>query len=150
MELGTGGALTAIALALGDHRRRVISYDTTAWPFREHYLQLVPPDVRSRIDLRQSAGRDAGPSLDDPAAQLLFIDSSHTEAETIASFNAWRHVTCARRDVVFHDYENADFPGVAAAIAPARALGCTLAAGCSSGGAPTKCLSSSDGGSAKR
>ncbi len=115
VELGTAGAMTAIALALADPERLVISYDPTAWPFREHSLELISPDVRARIELRAQAG-EAGPRPDDPAAEVLFVDSSHTEPDTVASFEAWRTSLAPGAHVVFHDYENAEFPGVAAAV----------------------------------
>jgi Methyltransferase domain len=115
VELGTAGAMTAIALALAEPGRQVISYDPTAWPFREHSLNLVSPGVRARIELRQQAGED-GPRSDDPAAEVLFVDSSHTEPDTVASFEAWHRSLAPGAHVVFHDYENAEFPGVAAAV----------------------------------
>lgn len=115
VELGTGGAMTSVALALADPRRTVISYDTCAWPLQERHLRLVADCVQERIVLRRAPG-EHGPQAGDPPAQLLFIDSSHTEEETFASFSAWQGALAPGATAVFHDYENSDFPGVARAV----------------------------------
>src|SRR6266576_878750 len=41
VELGTGTAWTASALALADLERRVITYDPTVWEGRDRYLALA-------------------------------------------------------------------------------------------------------------
>ena len=47
VELGTGTAWTAAALAAADPRRRVTSLDPVARPERERYLALLGPAVRA-------------------------------------------------------------------------------------------------------
>jgi predicted O-methyltransferase YrrM len=116
VELGTGGATTALALLIGLPHARLISYDPTAWPAREHYLTLAPARVRERLELRAAPG-ETGPKPGDPPVQFLFVDSSHEEEETVASFGAWRDSLEPGAVVVFHDYDNPDFPGVALAVA---------------------------------
>ena len=61
VELGTGTGWTALALALHDRQREVITYDPTYRAEREHYLELVDPGVRQRITFVQAAGSD-GPA----------------------------------------------------------------------------------------
>ena len=61
VELGTGTAWTAVALAAADPARRVTSFDPIARPERERYLALLAPDARARIDLVEAPGA-AGPS----------------------------------------------------------------------------------------
>jgi predicted O-methyltransferase YrrM len=116
VELGTGGATTALALVIGLPGVRLISYDPTAWPAREHYLELASTQVRDRLELRTAPG-ELGPKPGDPPVDFLFIDSSHEEQETVASFGAWRGSLAPRAVVAFHDYDNPEFPGVAQAVA---------------------------------
>ena len=72
VELGTGTGWSAIALALDDSRRRVVTYDPVVRPERAEYLAMVGDTVRDRVELRDE--RDtAGPRLGE-AAELLFID----------------------------------------------------------------------------
>jgi hypothetical protein len=52
VELGTGTGWSAIALALDDPHRRVVSYDPTVRSERLAYLKLAGPDARRRIELR--------------------------------------------------------------------------------------------------
>ncbi len=113
-ELGTGSAWTAIALALSDHGRTVVSYDPVVRPHRELYLALVRPDVRQRIELLEGTG-EAGP----PAGtfvDFVFVDSSHEREETIATFESWSGAVAPGGIVAFHDYEEPLFPGVTDAI----------------------------------
>ena len=88
-ELGTGTAWSAIILALADGARRVITCDPIVRDERARYLSLVRPDVRERIELVTATGtavaRSSAPSVD-----MVFIDSSHERADTIAEFEAWR------------------------------------------------------------
>src|SRR5207248_3025701 len=76
VELGTGTAWSAIALALDDRLRRVVSYDPCVRPQRGAYLGLVGLETRERIELRGEPD-SSGPRPGDPPVQLLFIDSSH-------------------------------------------------------------------------
>lgn len=113
-ELGTATAWTAIALALADDRRTVSSYDPIARPERERYLALVGEDVRARIRLVQAPG-DRGGDPDTPI-DLLYIDSSHERAATVAEVQAWRPALAAGAIVAFDDYVHPDYPGVRQAI----------------------------------
>ena len=116
VELGTGKALTTVALAVADHERRVISYDTYVWPTRNRYLALAPRGVREHIELRERPA-EQGPEPGDDPVELLFIDSSHELDATIAEFKAWSAALAENAVVAFHDYGNPDYPGVAAAVA---------------------------------
>jgi predicted O-methyltransferase YrrM len=115
VELGTGTAWSAIALALDDGERHVLSYDPCVRPEREAYLALVDTSVRERIELREepdSAGLHAG----DPPVELLFIDSQHERDPATTAFRAWQDALAPGAVVVFHDYGHPDYPGVAEAI----------------------------------
>lgn len=116
VELGTGTAWSAIALALDEPTRRVISCDPCVRPERARYLALAGPRVRDRIELREEAD-SAGPRLGDRPVQLLFIDSSHARAATVAAFGAWRDALEPGAVVVFHDYGHPEYPGVREAVA---------------------------------
>ena len=115
VELGTGTAWTAIALALDDDRRTVISYDPHVRPQRDAYLQLAGGRAGERIDLREETD-SAGPHPDDAPVEVLFIDSSHECQPTVAAFGAWREALAARAVVVFHDYGHPSYPGVREAV----------------------------------
>jgi predicted O-methyltransferase YrrM len=113
VELGTGTAWTAIALALSDRRRKLATFDPIVRPERELYLGLVGPEVRSRLELVEAPGRKgAGNS---PPVGMVFIDSSHERVETVGEFEAWRPRLQPGGIVVFHDYRHPDYPGVAEA-----------------------------------
>jgi predicted O-methyltransferase YrrM len=116
VELGTGTAWSAVALALDDGRRRVVSYDPCVRPEREAYLCLVGQSVRQRIDLRAEPD-SRGPHAGDPPVQLLFVDSLHEREPVLAAFRAWRYALASDAVVVFHDYRHPDYPGVREAVA---------------------------------
>ena len=63
VELGTGTAWTAAALAAADPRRRVTSLDPVARPERERYLALLGPAVRARMELRSRPRRRERPAV---------------------------------------------------------------------------------------
>jgi predicted O-methyltransferase YrrM len=115
VELGTGTAWSAIALALEDSARRVISYDSYLRHEREAYLDLAGRGVRARIDLRDEPD-SAGPQPADPPVQLLFIDSSHERDAVLTAFRAWQGALAPDAMVVFHDYRHPDYPGVREAV----------------------------------
>jgi predicted O-methyltransferase YrrM len=115
VELGTGTAWSAIALALDDRTRRVLSYDPSVRAEREAYLELAGPHARERIELRAEPDT-RGPQLGDPPAELLFIDSEHQRRPVLAAFGAWRHALAPGAVVVFHDYGHPDYPGVRQAV----------------------------------
>ncbi len=123
VELGTGAAWTAIALALADPRRAVVTYDPVPRAQRERYLGLVGVDVRRRIELRDEPG-EAGPA-EGPAPDFVFVDSQHEREATLDAFRVWEPALEPGGAIVFHDYGNSRWPGVADAVA---ALGLTGAA----------------------
>jgi predicted O-methyltransferase YrrM len=114
VELGTATAWTAIALALADPQRRVVTYDPTVWEGRDRYLALAG-SARQRIALVQQPGA-SGPPPDSPPVELLFIDSSHEREDTLAEFAAWREALAPGAIVAFHDYGEPAYPGVAEAV----------------------------------
>ena len=116
VELGTGTAWSAIALALDDRKRSVVSYDSTARHQREAYLDLAGRDVRERIDLRDEPDC-SGPRPRDLPVQLLFVDSSHERESVLAAFQTWRNALAPGAMVVFHDYDHPGYPGVREAVA---------------------------------
>ena len=115
VELGTGTAWSAIALALDDRARRVLSYDPSVRAEREAYLELAGSPARGRIELRAEPDT-RGPHLGDPPVELLFIDSEHERQPVLAAFGAWRHALAPGAVVVFHDYGHPDYPGVRQAV----------------------------------
>ena len=114
VELGTATGWTAISLALADPARRVTSFDPVSRPEPARYLQLVGPEVRSRISLVTAPGSD-GPR-DDRPVDLLYIDSSHERQPTIDEVQAWRPVLAPGAAIVFDDYAHPDYPGVREAV----------------------------------
>ena len=115
VELGTGTAWTAIALALDDPTRRIVTYDPCVRHQREAYLDLAGPSVRARIDLRQELD-SRGPCDGEPPVQMLFIDSSHEREAVLAALGTWRGALESGAVVAFHDYGHPDYPGVREAI----------------------------------
>lgn len=115
VELGTGTAWTAIAFALADSRREVISYDPIARSERDRYMKLVSSEAQARIQLISEPG-SMGPASDE-AIDLLYVDSSHSRQGTIEEMRAWRPVLRAGALVVFDDYTHSDYPGVREAVA---------------------------------
>lgn len=115
VELGTGTAWTALAFALADSRREVISYDPIARPERDRYLELVSAGVQARVQLVAEPG-STGPASDE-AIDLLYVDSSHSRQGTIEEMQAWRVVLRSGALVVFDDYTHSDYPGVSEAVA---------------------------------
>jgi predicted O-methyltransferase YrrM len=113
VELGTATGWTAASLAMAEPGRRVVSFDPVVTENRHRYLALVPPDARARIDLRTGVGARG----DAPwPVELLFIDSTHERADTVAEFEAWRPRLAPGGLVAFHDHGNPAFPGVAEAV----------------------------------
>jgi predicted O-methyltransferase YrrM len=115
VELGTATGWTAISLALADPRRTVLSCDIVQRTEPERYLALIGGDVRARIELAVWAGSE-GP-VDRSPVDLLYIDSSHERAQTIAEVRAWGPVLGPGAVIVFDDYTHPDFPGVREAVA---------------------------------
>lgn len=115
VEIGTGTAWTAIALTLARPGREVISLDVWDRPERDRYLALAPADARERLRLVSRAGEDGPDGLLD-TADFVFVDSSHTREETLKTFETWSPCVRPGGAVAFHDYGNAEYPGVADAI----------------------------------
>jgi len=115
VELGTGTAWSAIALALAEPARRVLSCDPCVRPERDAYLGLAGRGARARIELREEPD-SSGPKAGDPPVQLLFIDSSHERQATVTAFRAWRHALVPGAVVVFHDHGHPAYPGVREAV----------------------------------
>jgi predicted O-methyltransferase YrrM len=113
VELGTGTGWTTITLALDDPERRVVSYDTVDRGV-DRYLSLVAADVRERIELIVAPGSN-GPG-DDAPVDLLYVDSSHERAQTIAEVHAWRPFLRSGALILLDDYSNPNFPGVREAV----------------------------------
>jgi predicted O-methyltransferase YrrM len=115
VELGTGTGWSAIALALDDRARRIVSYDPSVRAERDAYLALAGADARARVELRaepDSAGAHAG----DAPVELLFVDSEHEREPVLAAFAAWRDALAPHAVVVFHDYGHPQYPGVREAV----------------------------------
>ena len=121
VELGTGTAWTAIALALADRRRQVVTFDPIVRPEREAYLRLAGPQVASRIRLVDAPG-ERGPDAEEPV-DLLYIDSSHDRESVIAEYRAWRPQLRPGAVVALDDYDHEDFPGIREAVAELRLTG---------------------------
>ncbi|HEV7528191.1 MAG TPA: class I SAM-dependent methyltransferase [Solirubrobacteraceae bacterium] len=115
VELGTGTAWSAIALALDDRARRIVSYDPSVRAEREAYLALAARQVSERIELRAEPDT-RGPHAGDSPVELLFIDSQHELQPVLAAFRAWRHALAPGAVVVFHDYTHPAYPGVREAV----------------------------------
>ena len=113
-ELGTGTGWTALALAIADSRREVLTYDPTCRDERERYLELVAASVRRRITFVQAPGR-SGPAGGQPI-DLLYVDSAHDREETKEELQAWRPALAPGALVVFDDFSHPEFPGVAEAV----------------------------------
>jgi predicted O-methyltransferase YrrM len=116
VELGTATGWTTASLALADADRTVASYDPVVQPGRERYAALIPKRVRARVTFVQSTGEAGAVQWDGPPVDLLFIDSTHTRDDTLAEFRAWRPHLDRDAVVVFHDFGNPAFPGVAEAV----------------------------------
>ncbi|MEA2495663.1 MAG: hypothetical protein QOJ29_3574 [Thermoleophilaceae bacterium] len=113
-EIGSGPGWSALALALADPSRRVVSFDVDERPVNT-YARLVPASVRQRVQFVLASGAEG--ASDAPNADFVFIDSSHEYAETLETFAAWRPKLLPGAMVVFHDYGNPQYPGVAEAVA---------------------------------
>jgi predicted O-methyltransferase YrrM len=116
VEIGTGTAWTAVALALADRDRRVKSFDPQVRAGRERYIALAGADAAKRIELVEGGGED-GPTETDCPPDMLFVDGSHERELTVRTFESWRPALAPAAIVAFHDFENPRYPGVTEAIA---------------------------------
>jgi predicted O-methyltransferase YrrM len=121
VELGTGTAWTAIALALADPERQVVTFDPVVRPEREAYLRLAGPRVAARIKLVDAPGERA-PEVAEPV-DLLYIDSAHDRESVIAEYRAWRPRLAPGAVVALDDYDHEDFPGIREAVAELHLTG---------------------------
>jgi predicted O-methyltransferase YrrM len=115
-EIGTGTGWTAIALALVDRERRVMTIDPVPRREREIYLDLVPRGVQLRIEFLERSGEQGPPPSAPSNIGFLFIDSSHECEETVTTFSRWRDSLAPGAAVVFHDYDEPAYPGVTEAV----------------------------------
>ena len=115
VEIGTGTAWTAIAGALADPTRTVVSFDPVVRAERNWYLALAGPSARNRIELVQGVG-ESGPPDDGDQPGFVFIDGSHDRDRTIHTFEAWRRSLAPGGAIAFHDWQNESYPGVTDAI----------------------------------
>ena len=113
VELGTATGWTAGALLLADPARRLTTFDPIAREHREAYLRLLPRSARARLELVRAPGHEARGT----GVELLFVDSSHDRAATVAEVRAWQPRLAPGGLVVLHDYGNPAYPGVAGAVA---------------------------------
>jgi predicted O-methyltransferase YrrM len=116
VELGTATGWTTASFVLADPARTVTSYDPVVQPGRARYAALVGPKARARMTFVQDTGEAGAATWDGPPVDLLFIDSTHTREDTLGEFHAWRPNLAPGGLVVFHDYGNPEFPGVAEAV----------------------------------
>jgi predicted O-methyltransferase YrrM len=116
VELGTATGWTTAALVLADRERTVTSYDPVVQPRRARYAELVRPQARARMTFVDETGEAGAARWSGPPVDLLFIDSTHTREDTLAEFRAWRPHLAKGARVVFHDFGNPAFPGVAEAV----------------------------------
>jgi predicted O-methyltransferase YrrM len=112
-EIGTGAGWTAIALALADGDRRVMTVDPLPHRERRTYLDLVPRGVRLRIEFLDRGGEQGPPPSATSNLGFLLIDSSGEQHETVATFSTWSTSLAPGSAVAIRGYER---PGVAAAV----------------------------------
>jgi predicted O-methyltransferase YrrM len=103
-EIGTGAGWTAIALALADRERRVMTLDPEPCRERRMYLELVPRSVRLRIELLERAGEQGPPPSAPSNIGFLFI---REREERIATFSTWRDSLAPGAAVAFHRHDEA-------------------------------------------
>jgi predicted O-methyltransferase YrrM len=121
VELGTATAWTAISLVLADRTRVVATYDPIERAERELYLRLVKPGVRDRVTFVRAPG-DEGPQSTS-SVDLLYIDSSHNQEDTVREMEAWRPVLGDGALVVFDDFTHPEYPGIRDAVMQLRLEG---------------------------
>ena len=114
VELGTGTGWTALALALQDQRREVVTYDPVYRAERERYLELVDPGVRERIAFVQAPG-SRGP-LSEDTVDLLYVDSAHGRRDTVEELETWKPALAPDALVILDDFTHPEFPGVREAV----------------------------------
>jgi predicted O-methyltransferase YrrM len=117
VELGTATGWTTASFALAEPARTVTSYDPVVQPGRDAYAALLPAAARARMHFVRETGESGARSWPGPPVDMLFVDSTHTRDDTLAEFRAWHPKLAPGAVVVFHDYGNPAFPGIAEAIA---------------------------------
>lgn len=114
VEIGTGTGWTAIALALADADRTVVTYDPVDRAERGQYMALADPRVRKQITFVNAFG-STGPQGDDPI-DLLYIDGDHDRQAVIDDFRAWSPVLREGAMVILDDFTHPEYPGVREAV----------------------------------
>lgn len=115
-ELGTATGWTAASLVLAEPLRTVVTFDPVVQANRDAYLALLDDTDRERIQMLELPGAE-GPAYLEHKPELLFIDSTHERAGTVAEIKAWLPHLARDALIVLHDYGNPAFPGVAEAVA---------------------------------
>jgi hypothetical protein len=87
LEIGTGPAWTAIALALDDEERLITTVDNAPWRGRERYLALVGARLRARIELQTLPFRDAAKAVRRPV-EMVFVGPLRSKEDVKAAFEA--------------------------------------------------------------
>lgn len=114
VEIGTGTGWTALALALADPDREVVTFDIVERPHRASYARLVDADVAARVRWCTQPGEDPPADVED--VDVLFLDGAHDDESTVRMFEAWRPRLQPGAVVAFHDFGDPAYPGVAAAV----------------------------------
>lgn len=112
-EVGTAAGWTALALALADADRRVVTVDPQPHAELGRYRGLAP-DVCDRVEFVAGYGQDGPPAGE--RFDFLFLDEAHERAGLVAAFRAWQPGLEPGALVVFHDYVPG-WPGVLEAVA---------------------------------
>lgn len=114
VEIGTASGWTAMALALADPERTVVTVDPVAREHRDAYAALAP-SAAARITFVTGLGED-GPAASQPPVDLLFVDGAHDADATAGAFAAWRPALAPGAITAFHDFGDPAYPGVEEAV----------------------------------
>jgi SAM-dependent methyltransferase len=77
-------------------------------------MRLVSASVRDRIELVVAPGIDG--AKHHLLVDLLYVDSSHSQEETLREVRSWRPTMANGALLVFDDYTNPQYPGVREAV----------------------------------
>ena len=109
-ELGTGTAISAVALVLADPRRTVVTCDPCVRPEREAYLALAgPPRERVSSSAPSGTARDRAPAT---APSCCSSTPSTTASPCSSRSGPGATASTAGAVVAFHDYDHPSYPGV--------------------------------------
>ena len=132
VELGTGTAWSAIALALDD-RAPGSSAMTPAYAPSARRISRSPPATRASVSSCAPSPTAASRAPATHRRSSLFIDSEHEREPVLGAFALGARRSRPERLVVFHDYAHPDYPGVREAVRE-LALAGQQRARCSCGG----------------